>query len=148
MNSLALASEPVPISDAPLLALLIRNRVCAGFPYPAEDLGAKRIDRTQVLITHPQATYFLRASGHSMVEADIFDNDILVVDRAIKPRNNHIVVAVVDGDAGNLQPPKLNVLCLQESKGLSVDELATHLAPFHVQRATISALLPRKASFN
>ncbi len=28
----------------------------------------------------------------------IFDNDILVVDRAIKPRHNHIVVAVVDGD--------------------------------------------------
>ena len=35
-------------------------------------------------------------------------------------------------DAGNLQPPKLNVLSLQESKGLSVDELATHLAPFEV----------------
>lgn len=81
-----------------MLALLIRNRVCAGFPSPAEDLGAKRIDLTQVLITHPQATYFLRASGHSMVEAGIFDNDILVVDRAVKPRNNHIVVAVVDGD--------------------------------------------------
>lgn len=44
-------------------------------------------------------------------------------------------------DAGNLQPPKLNVLSLQESKGLSVDELATHLAPFHVQRATITALV-------
>ncbi len=44
-------------------------------------------------------------------------------------------------DAGNLQPPKLNVLSLQESKGLSVDELATHLAPFKVQRATISALV-------
>jgi hypothetical protein len=44
-------------------------------------------------------------------------------------------------DVGNLQPPKLNVLSLQESKGLSVDELATHLAPFKVQRATITALV-------
>lgn len=44
-------------------------------------------------------------------------------------------------EAGNLQPPKLNVLSLQESKGLSVDELATHLAPFKVQRATITALV-------
>ncbi len=44
-------------------------------------------------------------------------------------------------DAGNLQPPKLNVLSLQESKGLSVDELATHMAPFKVQRAAISALV-------
>lgn len=44
-------------------------------------------------------------------------------------------------DAGNLQPPKLNVLSLQESKGLSVDELATHLAPYKVQRSTITALV-------
>ena len=44
-------------------------------------------------------------------------------------------------DAGNLQPPKLNVLSLQESKGLSVDELATHLTPFKVQRATIATLV-------
>jgi hypothetical protein len=44
-------------------------------------------------------------------------------------------------EAGNLQPPKLNVLSLQESKGLSVDEIATHLAPFKVQRATIAALV-------
>jgi hypothetical protein len=44
-------------------------------------------------------------------------------------------------EAGNLQPPKLNVLSLQESKGLSVDELATHLAPFKLQRATIAALV-------
>ena len=78
--------------------MLIRNRVCAGFPSPAEDLGAQRIDLTQMLITHAQATYFLRASGYSMIEAGIFDNDILVVDRAIKHRHDHIVVAVVDGD--------------------------------------------------
>ena len=44
-------------------------------------------------------------------------------------------------DAGNLQPPTLNVLSLQESKGLNVDELATHLAPHQVQRATIAALV-------
>lgn len=90
--------KPVLASQAPLLVKLIRNRVCAGFPSPAEDLGAQRIDLAQLLVVHPQATYFLRASGHSMVEAGIFDNDILVVDRAIKPRHNHIVVAVVDGD--------------------------------------------------
>jgi len=38
------------------------------------------------------------ASGHSMTGVGIFDNDIPVVDRAVKPRHNHIVVAVVDGD--------------------------------------------------
>lgn len=91
-------STPVRVSDAPLLAKLLHNKVCAGFPSPAEDLGAQRIDLVQLLVVHSQATYFLRASGHSMVEAGIFDKDILVVDRAVKPRHNHIVVAVVDGD--------------------------------------------------
>ena len=42
-------------------------------------------------------------------------------------------------DAGNLQSPKLNLLSQQESKGLSVDELATHLTPLKVQRATVPA---------
>ena len=98
MNSTISSQLPVPASETPLLALLLTNRVCAGFPSPAEDLGAQRIDLTQMLITHAQATYFIRASGHSMVEAGIFDNDILIVNKALKPRHNHIVVAVVDGD--------------------------------------------------
>jgi DNA polymerase V len=97
-SSILSATHPILATDTPLLARLIRNRVCAAFPSPAEDLGAQRIDLTQVLIKHAQATYILRASGHFMVEAGIFDNDIMVVDRAIKPRHNHIVVAVVDGD--------------------------------------------------
>ena len=98
MYSTLSSQNPVLISDLPLPVLLLRNQVCAGFPSPAEDLGAQRIDLTQLLVTHSQATYFLRATGHSMVEVGIFDKDILVVDRAIKPRHGHIVVAVVDGD--------------------------------------------------
>jgi DNA polymerase V len=98
MNSLLNFETPVLASSVPLEANLIKGFVQAGFPSPAEDLGAQRIDLTQLLVKHSQATYFLRASGHSMTEAGIFDNDILVVDRAIKPRNTHIVVAIVDGD--------------------------------------------------
>ena len=98
MNSILSLSIPVLVTSSPLQVRLLNNRVCAGFPSPAEDLGAHRIDLTQILIVHPQATYFLRASGQSMVDAGIFDRDILVVDRAIKARHNHIVVAIVDGD--------------------------------------------------
>jgi DNA polymerase V len=90
--------QPVLASTTPLVSAFLRGNVQAGFPSPAEDLGAQRIDLAQLLIKHSQATYFLRASGHFMTEAGIFDGDILVVDRAIKPRNTHIVVAIVDGD--------------------------------------------------
>ena len=33
-----------------------------------------------------------------MKDAGIFDKDLLVVDKAIKPQHGHIVVAVVDGE--------------------------------------------------
>ena len=90
--------QPVQLSDAEALLPLAGDRVQAGFPSPAEDFAVKRIDLTEVLVTHPQATFLLRVSGESMKDAGIFDGDMLVVDKAIKPRHGHIVVAVVDGE--------------------------------------------------
>lgn len=98
MTSILNCNNPVLASSLPVEARPLTGTVQAGFPSPAEDLGAQRIDLAQLLIKHSQATYFLRASGHSMTEAGIFDGDILVIDRAIKPRNTHIVVAIVDGE--------------------------------------------------
>ena len=98
MTSILNFNSPILASSLPVEAHLLTGTVQAGFPSPAEDLGAQRIDLAQLLIKHSQATYFLRASGHSMTEAGIFDGDILVIDRAIKPRNTHIVVAIVDGE--------------------------------------------------
>ncbi len=40
----------------------------------------------------------MRVHGDSMINAGIFDNDILVVDRSITPQNNHIVIAVLNGE--------------------------------------------------
>ena len=79
------------------MGILLGNKACAGFPSPADDLGAQRIDLTELLMTHPQATYFLRANGPSMTEAGILHNDIMVINRALQAKHNRVVVAVVDG---------------------------------------------------
>ena len=89
-------SAPVPYVSG-LTALEIDTSVCAGFPSPAEDFQAERIDVLKQIILHPQATYTLRVRGDSMRDEGIFDGDVILVDRAIKPRHGHIVVAVVDG---------------------------------------------------
>ena len=70
----------------------------AGFPSPAEDHQLERIDLMNQLIKHPQATFMLRVSGHSMRDAGILDGSVVLVDRAIKPESGHVVIAVVDGD--------------------------------------------------
>lgn len=91
--------EPAPLTGLPAIVQSLGGAsVAAGFPSPAEDLGAKRIDLNDVLIRHPLATFLLRVSGESMREAGIDDGDVVLVDRAVKPAHNHIVVAVIDGE--------------------------------------------------
>lgn len=89
---------PLLVSGAPIHVLELMATVRAGFPSPAEDLGAKRIDLTAKLIKHPQATFLMKARGESMREAGIFDGDVLVVDRAIQARSGHVVIAVIEGE--------------------------------------------------
>ena len=98
MNSMS--RDPVfEVSDAPApLLQALCGSVAAGFPSPAEDLGGQRVDLTRELVTHPQATFLLRARGNSMTGAGILDGDMLVVDRALVPRHQNVVVAVVDGE--------------------------------------------------
>jgi len=90
--------NPLLLAETGLPLPLAADTVCAGFPSPAEDFAVKRIDLTQELITHPQATFLLRVSGESMREAGIFDGDMLVVNKALKPRHGQVVVAIIDGE--------------------------------------------------
>ena len=91
-------ATPVSLSSASLLTKLLISQVCASFPSHAEDFGAWCIDLTEVLVSHPQATFILRVRGHSMMKAGVFDNDLLMEFRATVPRHRHLVVAVVDDD--------------------------------------------------
>lgn len=88
----------MPISDAPAWVILASTSVQAGFPSPAEEFGAKRLDLTTILIKHPQATHILGVAGFSMVEEGICDGDLLVVDKAETPQHDDIVVAVLDAE--------------------------------------------------
>ncbi len=90
--------SPVNPAQAPVvLTPLYSHSVAAGFPSPADDYLAQRLDLNQHLIQHPAATYFLRADGESMRDVGIFSGDLLVVDNSLKPRNGDVVVAAVDG---------------------------------------------------
>lgn len=81
-----------------LLLLTVEGKIKAGFPSPADDFQVKRHDLNELLVSHPAATFMWRVSGISMIEAGIFDGDILVVDRALTPGHKDIVVAQVDGE--------------------------------------------------
>ena len=90
--------SPVPCDPSPLILPVAGDCVRAGFPSPAEDFQVERLDLTTILVSHPQATFFLRLRGDSMHDAGLFDGDLLVVNRALKPVNGDVVIAVVDGE--------------------------------------------------
>jgi DNA polymerase V len=73
-------------------------RIPAGFPSPAADFLEEEIDLNKLLNPHPQASFIVRVKGDSMIDACIPDGAWLVVDRSIKPANNRIVVAWLNGE--------------------------------------------------
>lgn len=77
---------------------LFSQGVSAGFPSPADDYIDKNLDLNDYMIKHPAATYLLKVSGNSMIDAGISSGDILVVDRSIEPSDSKIVVAIINGD--------------------------------------------------
>ncbi len=77
---------------------LMSSAASCGFPSPAEQYVESPLDLNKLLVHKPAATFFVRATGDSMVNAGIFPNDILVVDRSITPTAGAIVIAAVDND--------------------------------------------------
>ena len=70
----------------------------AGFPSPAEQYLEPPLDLNELLVKRPAATYFVRVQGDSMIGAGISDDDLLVVDRSLRPADGDVIIASVDGD--------------------------------------------------
>lgn len=77
---------------------LYGGTVRAGAPTFADDHIEDRIDLHDYVVRHPQATFFVRVQGDSMINAGIHEGDILVVDRSMEAREGSIVIAVLDGE--------------------------------------------------
>ncbi|MBR6458154.1 MAG: translesion error-prone DNA polymerase V autoproteolytic subunit [Bacteroidales bacterium] len=70
----------------------------AGFPSPAQDYMSGVIDLNKELVKHPEATFYGRVVGDSMVDAGINEGDVLVIDKSIEPSEGDMCVCFVDGE--------------------------------------------------
>ncbi|EIC86230.1 translesion error-prone DNA polymerase V autoproteolytic subunit [Serratia sp. M24T3] len=86
------------ISPEELNLPLYQELVQAGFPSPAQDYIEKGIDLNKLCVSHPAATYFVTATGLSMVDAGIYEGSMLVVDRSLTAKHGDIVIACVAGE--------------------------------------------------
>ena len=91
--------EPVPLARAVSLQLpLFSSYVRAGFPNPADDHNEPDLDLNMLLVRNPTATFLLRVAGESMIEAGIYPDDVVIVDRSLTVQQRDIVVAEVEGE--------------------------------------------------
>ncbi len=89
----------VPLPDAPRRPLRFDGvKVSAGFPSPAADYEDARLDINEYLVRNPVSTFFFAVQGDSMQGAEIFDGDILVVDRSVRAVHGHVVIAFINGE--------------------------------------------------
>ncbi len=72
--------------------------VVAGFPSPAEQYQEQPLDLNELLVRRPAATFFVKVSGESMAGAGIHEDDLLVVDRSLRPASGDVIIASVDGE--------------------------------------------------
>ena len=71
------------------------HKAGAGFPSPATDYMEEDVDLNIHLIKNVPATFIIRVQGKSMMDVGIYDGDLLVVDKSLKPKNFSTVVANV-----------------------------------------------------
>ena len=76
----------------------VKTANATGFGAAADDYAERGIDLNEQLVKNKPATYFFRMKGDAMINAGIFDNDVLIVDRSLKLVHGKIIVAVLNGE--------------------------------------------------
>ena len=80
------------------LELQFAPTIKAGFPSPADDYTHDSIDFNRDLIRNPDATFYGRVDGDSMIDAGICDSDIAVIDRSLQANDGDVIVAFVNNE--------------------------------------------------
>jgi repressor LexA len=98
LGYLAKKNRKLSFTGKLLGSVRLLGAVQAGFPSPAEEVLADTLSLDEFLVDRPEATFMLKVSGDSMVDAGILPEDMVLVEKGATPKNNDIVIAQVDGE--------------------------------------------------
>jgi repressor LexA len=69
----------------------------AGLPNVQSDIF-EALSFDDYLIEEPEESYLLKVKGDSMIEAGIFDGDVVIIEKNNTPQNGDIIAAEIDGE--------------------------------------------------
>ena len=76
----------------------VTDRGAEAPPVSTRDDDYSGLDIHDYLVRSGDACFIFPVRGDDMAEAEIFDGDMLVVDKHLQPAHGHIVVAYVEGE--------------------------------------------------
>lgn len=94
------AMEHLDINADPMIEIPLLGRVTAGLPIDLCDEN-ERVSVPSNMVR--RNTYALRVQGHSMIDDNIQDGDIIVVERRETAENGQTVVAMINGEQVTLK---------------------------------------------
>ena len=105
-----------------------------GFGAAADDYMERGIDLNEQLIRNKPATFIMKVSGEAMIDAGIFNGDIVIVDRSLKAVNGKIVIAVLNGEMliRRLEKTFNKIRLIPETRKLSPIDVDLSAADFSI----------------
>lgn len=88
----------IALTDKLTGTIRLLGEVQAGFPSPAEEELIDTLSLDDFLVERPEATFMLKVTGDSMIDAGIQPGDMVLVEKGKAAKNNDIVIAEVDGE--------------------------------------------------
>jgi repressor LexA len=80
------------------LPLPLLSTIKAGYPEPAEEQLIDTMTFDDYLVDNPEDSYLLKVTGDSMINANIQENDVVIVDKKKRPREGDVVVGFIDNE--------------------------------------------------
>lgn len=77
-------------------SLPVLGTIKAGYPSDAQQQIIDTLSIHQYLVDHPEQSYVLRVSGDSMMDAGIYPDDLVIIEKGREPKEGDVVVAAID----------------------------------------------------
>jgi repressor LexA len=78
--------------------LPVLGAIPAGGPVISEEYTESWVTVDNSRVPNPESSFMLRVTGESMINAGIYEGDMLICDSKKEPRPTDIVIALVDGE--------------------------------------------------
>ncbi|MGQ0334306.1 transcriptional repressor LexA [Halomonas elongata] len=129
--NLPLASSWLPIDSDELVEIPLLGRVSAGMPIEAcLDAGSIEVPTRMVR----RNTYALRVHGNSMIDCNIFDGDVIIIERRESAENGETAVVMI-----NDQEVTLKKFYIEKS-GVRLQPANEEMPPIYLRNSDIQVL--------